>query len=399
MSWREESNADKDPFWKTWKGLALPRAETEALEAEAKRRREAADATREMEKIWEAAARQEEHTAAKTVPWGSDSPASTGKRMQVFDRAEAEGFEAAMAPGDSDQKKRKEELVKLLRRRGEYRRLATIPEDWRERLDEFAARFPNVGEAIEFIRYAFALAEQNDRVPRLMPLLLAGDPGVGKTHFARSFPGFLRSGYTVVPIETMQAGSALAGSQEYWTNTKPGIVFAQLIERDWANPVVVLEELDKADVGYGYGDPRNALYQLFEPATAREFRDLSVPQVAIDASRIIWVATANEPSHIPAPLLSRMRHFEVEAPTREQSQTLARGIFADLRNALDIPNAFADPSQAVIDRVAELTPRRIRQVLEEALGRALYAGRSGLLVEDVRLPPEAAGGGRRVGFV
>lgn len=395
MRWGNRPELDEG--WTYHERVAIPGLVADAIAADAALAEAEAAREKEARALLERLASKP--TPSKEIEWGIDSPAAGGSRMKVFDRADVERFEAAMPPGDSDQKKRKEEIVKLLRRRGEYRMLATLPEDWRERLNAFAELFPNVTEAIDYLRHAFALAEQGDRVPRFTPVLLGGDPGVGKSYFARSFAEFIGSRFAAISIETLQAGSALSGSQDFWTNTKPGLVFEQLCERDYANPVVLLEELDKADASYGYGDPRNALYQLFEPETARVFRDLSVPAIALDASRVIWLATANDPSGIPAPLLSRMHRIEVKAPTLEQSRTLAAGIFAKLREQFDLRSTFADPSDAVIGRVAVLSPRRIRQVLASALGRALYDRRSALLIEDIDLPPETEGSRRRVGFL
>ncbi len=394
MGWKPRAELDKG--WKYHDEVAVPELVADALAAEAARVSAAEEAKAEAAEAARVAAKK---SKTEIVPWGIESPARTGARMRVFDRAEVERFAASLPPGDSDQSKRKNEIIKLMRRRGEFRKLATMPKDWRARLDEFAAQFPNVVEVTQYLRHAFALAEQADRVPRVVPMLLTGDPGVGKSYWARRFAEFLGSGFVILPVDSLQAGSSLSGSQEYWTNTKPGIVFEQLVERDFANPVVLLEELDKADVGYSYGDPRNALHQLFEPGTAREFRDLSVPAVALDASRVIWVATANEPARIPAPLLSRMRRFEVKAPTPEQGVALAVAIFVGLRLEHRLPEAFANLSAPVVARVCVLSPRRIRQVLEEAIGRALYAGRTELLAEDIQLPPEAAADTRRFGFV
>jgi len=394
---RLNNRPELEEGWTYHHRVAVPGLVADAIAADAARAEAEVAYEKEARALLERLAPKPD--PVKNIEWGFDSPAGSGPHTKVFDRSEAERFEAVMPPGDSDQKKRKEEIVKLLRRRGEYRRLAALPDDWRERLNAFAARFPNVTEAIEYLRHAFALAEQGDRVPRLTPILLGGEPGVGKSHFARSFAEFLGSSFAVMSMETLQSGSALSGSQEFWGNTKPGLVFEQLCERDHANPVILLEELDKTAGDYGYGDPRNALYQLFEPATAREFRDLSVPAIALDASRVIWIATANDPSLIPAPLLSRMHRIEVKVPTLEQSRTIAVGIFARLREEFHLPNTFAEPSAEVMGCIASLSPRRIRQVLQAALGQALYDRRSRLQVEDIRLPPEAAGGSRRVGFV
>ena len=86
----------------------------------------------------------------------------------------------------------------------------------------------------------------------------------------------------------------------------------------YANPVMVVDEIDKARSEHAY-DPLGALYSLLEIDTAGAFTD-EFAEVAIDASQVIWVATANDEREIAEPILNRMNVFEIVAP-RRQSRT------------------------------------------------------------------------------
>ena len=92
-----------------------------------------------------------------------------------------------------------------------------------------------------------------------------------------------------------------------------GKVFEALVDGEYANPVIVVDEIDKASSDAQY-DPLGALYSLLEYDTAQSFTD-ELAEVAIDASQVIWITTANDARGIPDPILNRMNVFEVQAPT------------------------------------------------------------------------------------
>ena len=145
--------------------------------------------------------------------------------------------------------------------------------------------------------------------------LLLGQPGIGKTHFAKQLAKLLGTGMSLVPMSSMTAGWLLSGSSSQWKGAKPGKVFQALVEGEYANPVMVVDEIDKAASDAQY-DPLGALYSLLEHDTAQSFTD-EFAEVAIDASQVIWVTTANDERSIPRPILNRMNVFQIEAPDAE----------------------------------------------------------------------------------
>ena len=131
-------------------------------------------------------------------------------------------------------------------------------------------------------------------------MLLLGEPGIGKTHFARKIAQLLGTGYGFVPMSSLTAGWVLSGASSQWKNAKPGKVFDTFLNGDYANPVIVVDEIDKASADGQY-DPLGALYELLEIETATRFVDEFV-EVPIDASGAVWLATANDAARIPEPL-------------------------------------------------------------------------------------------------
>src|ERR1700694_2710993 len=174
---------------------------------------------------------------------------------------------------------------------------------------------PNFTEVLKDIRKQLALCiDSNDSV-ELPPMLLLGDPGIGKTHFARQLAQLLGTGFGFVPMSSLTAGWVLSGASSQWKNAKPGKVFDTFLNGDYANPVIVVDELDKTRADGQY-DPLGSLYELLEVETATRFVD-EFAEVPIDASGALWLATANDPARIPEQLLSRLAGFQSDAPDRQ----------------------------------------------------------------------------------
>lgn len=143
---------------------------------------------------------------------------------------------------------------------------------------------------------------------RLEPLLLDGPPGIGKSHWARRLGGLLGAPTTVIEATGENAGFAVVGSQRGWGSAAPGRLIGTVLQSGIANPVVVVDEVEKAGSptsthGHTYG-LAEALLPLLEPMTARRW---SCPyyQVRFDVSWVIWVLTSNNHRLLPAPLLNR----------------------------------------------------------------------------------------------
>ena len=169
-----------------------------------------------------------------------------------------------------------------------------------------ALAFPNFHELAELMRDHFALSSLGDGRVSWPAVLLVGPAGIGKTEAARWLADQLVLPFRVFDMASTQSSSPLAGSESFWSNSEPGQLFELLAYQPLANPVVVLDELDKASNGRPQYDPLAALYTLLEPPSARNFIDLSIRDFSIDASYVNWMAAANELEAILGPLRSRL---------------------------------------------------------------------------------------------
>ncbi|HEV8108116.1 MAG TPA: AAA family ATPase, partial [Burkholderiales bacterium] len=192
-------------------------------------------------------------------------------------------------------------------------------------MDALFDELPNFTEVLEDIRRHLALCIDSNDCVEVPPMLLLGAPGIGKTHFARKLSQLLGTGFGFVPMSSLTAGWVLSGASSQWKNAKPGKVFDTFLNGEYANPVIVVDEIDKASSDGQY-DPLGALYELLEVETSTRFVDEFV-ELPIDASGAVWLATANDPSRIPEPLVNRLTVYEIEAPDEAGSLRIARTIY------------------------------------------------------------------------
>lgn len=256
---------------------------------------------------------------------------------------------------------------------------------------------PNFREVLDDIRRQLALCHDSRDALEITPMLLLGPPGVGKTHFAREVAQLLGTGMGFVSMSSLTAGWVLSGANAQWKGARPGKVFETLVDGQYANPVMVVDEIDKARGEHAY-DPLGALYSLLEHDTAQTFID-EFAEVAVDASQVIWVATANDERTIPEPILNRVNVYQVQMPDRDAARTIARRLYQGIRDQHDWGRRFGpEPADDVLDRMAELAPREMRRAWMTAFGNARLDGRDE--IEPADLPaPGSAGKRGPMGFV
>lgn len=245
-------------------------------------------------------------------------------------------------------------------------------------LGELGLQQPHFREVIDFVKARIVLAREVASPVALPPIFLIGPPGVGKTYFTLALAKAMDRPIERHSFDAAYAGSALLGSDRHWANTKTGLVFDAICLGESADPIFLLDELDKADT-VGRSSPLGPLHSLLEPVTARDVVDISVG-IRFDASHVFWIATANDRRSIPESIQSRFRIFNLRAPTPGQALDLAQGVAGSVHQRFP---AFKAPHRHLVTLVAHLTPREQVRALEQAFASAATNGRKHLVGQDL----------------
>jgi ATP-dependent Lon protease len=262
-------------------------------------------------------------------------------------------------------------------------------------MDRLYEEMPNFHDVLDDLKRQLALCHDSKDALELTPMLLLGPPGVGKTHFARAVAHLLGTGMGFVSMSSLTAGWVLSGASSQWKGARPGKVFETLIDGPYANPVMVVDEIDKARGEHAY-DPLGSLYSLLEHDTAGSFTD-EFAEVPIDASQVIWVATANDDRAIPEPILNRVNVFEIQMPDAEAARTIARRLYIGIRGDHDWGQRFEPaPHEDTLACLAEMPPREMRRAWMTGFGNARLDARDHVLPQDL---PAAHGKKGSIGFV
>jgi ATP-dependent Lon protease len=262
-------------------------------------------------------------------------------------------------------------------------------------MDRLYEDLPNFHDVLDDLKRQLALCQDSKDALELTPMLLLGPPGVGKTHFAREVAKLLGTGMGFVSMSSLTAGWVLSGASSQWKGARPGKVFETLIDGPYANPVMVVDEIDKARGEHAY-DPLGSLYSLLEHDTAGSFTD-EFAEVSIDASQVIWVATANDERSIPEPILNRVNVFEIDAPDADAARTIALRLYQGIRHDHDWGKRFEPaPREDALACLAEMPPREMRRAWMTGFGNARLDGRDQVEPRDL---PAASSKKQAIGFM
>lgn len=269
-------------------------------------------------------------------------------------------------------------------------------------VDPFAClgvEFANFREVLGHLRTQWTLVQRarSTADARIDPVLLTGDPGVGKTHFAATLAELIGVRMSVFSAGGAQDGMQLCGSDARWSGSRPGMVFDVLSLHDSAAPVLLVDELDKLapNSGAHRDTPTNTLLDLLESDSAHRYRDMSL-QMEMDASKIIVIATANERERISSPLLSRLTEFHIAPPTTEQRRTILEGYVAELLEAHECPENMTldDASAEVALATPDLDVRALLRLVRAGVAAALTTESDRVILS----PPRRGATRRKIGF-
>ena len=267
-------------------------------------------------------------------------------------------------------------------------------------------KLPNFSPLIDYLRRKLQAQQVCGNPIRMPPILLVGDPGVGKSYFCRKLAEALNMPFEFISVAGSSQELHITGLSKNWGTAGPSRFAEILAGSQIANPLIMVDEIDKAsDIKV-----ENALLQVFEPETAARWIDQYV-EVPIDLSRVLFIATANDETQLSPILLSRFEVFAIEKPEEAALAAVFSSIYADEKHQFRTAELFSErlPS-AVIGKLIQfaMTPREARRLLLNAMELAIIRTHrqqgqlrpGSVVVEPDDMPSSRrVESGNRIGFI
>lgn len=226
--------------------------------------------------------------------------------------------------------------------------------------------FPYASAAIDFV-----LGDLVGRATStLRPLLLIGEPGGGKSRFARRLAELL--GLHCWRTDAGRSdGAIFGGTDKRWHTAEPCHSFLAIAQGRQANPVVLLDELEKAATRSDYGRLWDCLLGLLEPETSARYPDPAL-QTELDLSHVSYIATANSVDPLPTPLRDRFRTITFPTPKDGDLDALLPAVIVDIARERGLDTCWISPlgtreRHAIAKIWRGGSVRRLRRVVEIVL--------------------------------
>lgn len=318
-----------------------------------------------------------EQSIAHTLPWAGfgEAPPKTvapNKKGKLPDALVQIVDQKALEARLKQETREREGLVKSLKSLGDPKQLVLATVAHFDALRELEQSLPHHAAFFVPLRNRVKIQAATKQPLQLGRMLLGGEPGIGKSFAVHATAEALKLPLLEIQLAGNSDTLLFTGTAKQWGNSAPGVLTRFMSTCPVANPLVVLEEIDKTGVN-SHGSVQDVLLMLLEPENSKSFDDrfLNLP---IDLSHLSYLATANDLEALTQPLLSRLTLVELEAPGPEYLGRLVQRLYDMITQKLGLFELFE--KQLPADLVSELVAdkpglRLIRQRLESGIAAAV----------------------------
>ena len=227
-------------------------------------------------------------------------------------------------------------------------------------------------------------------------ICLYGPPGVGKTSLGKSIADALKRKYVRVSLGGLHDEAEIRGHRRTYIGAMPGRIIKNIQKAGSSNPVFILDEIDKVTQNTHNGDPASALLEVLDPEQNTAFHD-NYLDVDYDLSKVLFIATANNLSTIPRPLLDRMEIIEVSGYITEEKIEIAKRhlIPRELENTgmktlLDKPKLNKASIEKIIEQYTrESGVRQLEKQINKAMRKLAYKRQMDGEITNWKITPDS----------
>lgn len=266
--------------------------------------------------------------------------------------------------------------------------LIHLPSYWRNGLIKLKELMPNFTNVIDYLYKEFNKIEFKKEFVKLPAILLVGKEGIGKSLFIENLIKILnlKEYIKIFNIGQLQNACDLVGSSRFYSNSKSGYIFKNLIKYQISNPIFILKDLDKVKPTENthFSNIEDSINKILDKKYMENFYDENVPEISINASNIIWFATAENSTKI-SNFSDKFKIFDINELSVDDMKQVIPNIYQNFRLKENFnENYFKNNlSQEILNKLSRLTPKYCEKVLNEAFSNAISDNnRTELLEKD-----------------